>query len=868
MVSAGGFSRSVKDATLANFLSVTEPLFIPNGEDLASMVKSTDDVILRAWFLPTHSHLPIGMAWKLEGLTTAVLIASVQALTKKNAAGVYSPFTHVLSVLAPVLDPWLVAAQSHPEHFAIPAIPFSEVQAHFPDLITGAFPDSITCSSTFAPLIDMVHLYGWRLGLDKLFSSSLGADIAYMRTFLARAAPCLHSGTYMGTELIPELAPNMLQHFKSHGGWPTGDSPMKDFARSEISSFIAQTYEVIPIEVHTDRPAPLATCKLITVAEATGLRHQQQTPKYSQVPVDLSGLASSFLTSMASAAAPAPAPGHPPHTRDTPIDLLSPPRQTRSTLVTQGPSTPSGANLFTAQVYSPPVAAGPVRPPVARSLSAALTAPQSTTAPKWPDILGWKIESVKTRQECAIEFLHVCFLIIHGPTGLVIDNERMTRALTPYVLFARAPSELARLRLLLPVFSGSHTDQVDPVRSLLQGMIDQHGEGIFTRSYTTSFFQARTLRALLSVSSWNMDESFDATQSDVGSFTIYSFLRALRNHGHLPALLPHDGLSLLEMKQLAQFLLAWFRCLDVPYGLDTRKFDASILGSRLIYLTDILDRHNVHSLWEHGGRKAMSFIWLHHVRALLHLFQRLVTASCVKQDAGFLVTSPVTLDPFNRDGQHFLDAILEFDKSVHAQWRANKLLSPQVFYPISQLPASHYMDAPRPSQSNHKDPPIKKEGESKKRPIQASSGGANDFTAVHPVFELTGSHPDNRGGVASRFMSVNPSGNPMPKLLGEGQNGQPGKLTLLCFPSSVGTPFNTCCTAECLRGQSKRKQNSRFKRNDNASPFLHMDLNLPFFANQPESYWEPVVSWLRLPGVSAAVLPSQYLKAKTPSTPW
>jgi hypothetical protein len=110
-----------------------------------------------------------------------------------------------------------------------------------------------------------------------------------------------------------------------------------------------------------------------------------------------------------------------------------------------------------------------------------------------------------------------------------------------------------------------------------------------------------------------MDESFDATQSDAGSFTIYSFLRDMRTHCHLPALLPAEGLSLLEMKQLAQFILAWFRSLDVPYGLDTSKFDASILGSRLLHLAAILDRHNVHRLWEQGGRKAMSFVWLNQV---------------------------------------------------------------------------------------------------------------------------------------------------------------------------------------------------------------------------------------------------------------
>ena len=873
MASAGGFSRAIADPTLDNFLRETEPLFIPHGEELAGTVRNdTGDVLLRSWFLPTHSHLPIGMAWSLENLTTEILISSVKALAKPPGALAFKPFISVLATLAPRLDLWLVAAQANADSFATHAFPFTVLRAHFPDLVTGAFPDSIACSTTFAPLVDMLYIYGCRLALDKLFSGPLGADIAYMRTFLARAASCLHPDTYMGAKLLPELAPNIFYHFKSHGGWPTGTSPVSDFSRNEIVSFVAQTYETIPIEVHPNRPAPLPSCKLVTVAAASALRHQQQTPKYSQAPVDLSQLATSFApAARVPAPAPAPASPVPGSAASSSINLLSPPKTHSLLKVTEGPTTPAGAKLFVSQVYSPPVSSSKANQPAAvRALSALMAPAQTTAIPKWSEILNWKLDSATHRTECAMEFLHICFLLAHGPAELVIDNERNLRYLKPYVLFARGPSELARLRILMPVFSGSHPDQVDPVRTLIQGMIDQQGEGIFTRSYTSQFFQARTLRALLQIPSWNMDESFDTSQSDSGSFTIYGFLKALRSHGHSPALLPTEGLSLLEAKQVAQFILAWFRSLDVPYGLDTAKFDASILGSRLLYLSSILDRHNVHSLWEHGGRKAMTFVWLKHVRALLHLFQRLVTASSVKAGAGFLITSPVTLDPFNRDGQHFLDAIQEFDRSVHVQWRAGRLLSSQAFYDLALLPSCHFIAAPRPPPLTQREQPPTRDADTKKRSNASSSStsGPNNFTAVHNLFDLAGSNPNNRGGVAARFLGINPPSNPMPKLLGPGQNGQPGKLTLLCFPSSVGAPFNTCCTSECLRGQSSRKKNSRFKRDDTASPFLHVDLNLPFFSEQPESYWATVVSWLRLPGVSAAILPSKFLKAKTPSTPW
>jgi hypothetical protein len=51
----------------------------------------------------------------------------------------------------------------------------------------------------------------------------------------------------MGVQLIPKLAPNILYHFKPHGGWPTGDAPLGDLSCPAIVSFIAQAYKIIPI---------------------------------------------------------------------------------------------------------------------------------------------------------------------------------------------------------------------------------------------------------------------------------------------------------------------------------------------------------------------------------------------------------------------------------------------------------------------------------------------------------------------------------------------------------------------------------------------------------------------------------------------
>jgi hypothetical protein len=94
---------------------------------------------------------------------------------------------------------------------------------------------------------NMVHLCGWRLGLDKPLSGVRHTDIACMRTFVERVGPCLHPNTCMGVQLIPKLAPNILCHFKPHGGWPTGDVPLGDLSCPAIVSFIAQAYKIIPI---------------------------------------------------------------------------------------------------------------------------------------------------------------------------------------------------------------------------------------------------------------------------------------------------------------------------------------------------------------------------------------------------------------------------------------------------------------------------------------------------------------------------------------------------------------------------------------------------------------------------------------------
>ena len=146
-----------------------------------------------------------------------------------------------------------------------------------------------------------------------------------------------------------------------------------------------------------------------------------------------------------------------------------------------------------------------------------------------------------------------------------------------------------------------------------------------------------------------------------------------------------------------------------------------------------------------------------------------------------------------------------------------------------------------------------------KRPAQAMTA---DFISGQPLFELV-NPPVNEKGVFLQFASASPNGTHMPIL-----SNPDGKSSLICLPSAVGHTFNKCNLAQCLRNQKSCTRNPKYRTPDGPPPFCHVDFLQPYWANQPEIFWAPVVQFLRLPGVSASIRPSEFLKAKTPSTPW
>jgi hypothetical protein len=81
---------------------------------------------------------------------------------------------------------------------------------------------------------------------------------------------------------------------------------------------------------------------------------------------------------------------------------------------------------------------------------------------------------------------------------------------------------------------------------------------------------------------------------------------------------------------------------------------------------------------------------------------------------------------------------------------------------------------------------------------------------------------------------------------------------LICFRSAFPSPHNSCQLESCIALKRRQRDNQR----------LHIDLAVEPWRSKPEAYWQPVVAWLRLPGVDALIRPTAAFKKLTPSANW
>lgn len=145
-------------AMSGDFSRQAHPLALEGGEEVAGAVSIIPNhPMLRAFYLPTVSSLPVGMFWKKKE-TPEIMIKSIKAMSSSPTSPCAS-FMHVLlKSLGRRLHDWLVTSTCHPLRFACKAFSYDAIETQFPSLVTGAVPDSIRSSHGYTTFMCMASL--------------------------------------------------------------------------------------------------------------------------------------------------------------------------------------------------------------------------------------------------------------------------------------------------------------------------------------------------------------------------------------------------------------------------------------------------------------------------------------------------------------------------------------------------------------------------------------------------------------------------------------------------------------------------------------------------------------------------------------
>jgi hypothetical protein len=127
------------------------------------------------------------------------------------------------------------------------------------------------------------------------------------------------------------------------------------------------------------------------------------------------------------------------------------------------------------------------------------------------------------------------------------------------------------------------------------------------------------------------------------------------------------------------------------------------------------------------------------------------------------------------------------------------------------------------------------------------------FVASQGMLKLAAPVPSGQRLMTYIFKAM-PDNTPYPKLTDT--DDKPDRL--LCFRSAFPAPHNSCQLDTCITATRRKRETQR----------LHIDLSQEPWCSKPEAYWQPVVTWLQLPGVNALIRSTAAFKQITPSANW
>jgi hypothetical protein len=390
-------------------------------------------------------------------------------------------------------------------------------------------------------------------------------------------------------------------------------------------------------------------------------------------------------------------------------------------------------------------------------------------------------------------------------------------------------------------------------------------QGIYGEAqYSKSFFTLDRARTLYSVESWDMSpHTQDLINRPKQTFHVYSLLQCLKGLTTHPPVLPVQGISLLQAKNLGSTTALLFRMIDMRPDFLSSSFDRSILGRRRAQWSQLPDNTAVHQIWQ-THQRLVSYLWFSTLRDALHIMQCWIKAQRFHHSQGFLSATEATSGaprllvtntfPSHIPGQNtnLVEAFARYDMQFTAQWY-DLTRHPHDASWQSQPPPDHFLHAaPVPA------PPVtleKRTGREREQPskrLKPTTAAAAGFVSQAPLFEPIVPFPQDKPAITTLLAPL-PAGTRFPQM-GETD----GKSQYICFHSAFPSPHNKCTTSKC----KNRKQSL------SAATRLHVDPITDPWKSKEEDFWKPIVEFLQNPEVARHFRPSATFISLTPSTSW
>jgi hypothetical protein len=909
MASSEGFTRAIKLPGAVELFTESQPLLFLLGEHLVEQVPVPTGSIYRAFFLPEACGLPLGLAWPTT-ISFADFCASISCLK-----GGYSNFIPVLKALQPTLSRWLAAVRADPAKFMSPNVPFLDIHdSGYPDLETGAPPDTIIDGRAFSPLFEMAHGFLWRLTCDSVLSTGTAEAQQHLKTFLSRGETAITASSYFGAAIPGRFCPNFAYHFTVVARWPTRIDPLADLAKLSMVSERAQEYEPMVIDLHIPTHPPLT---LITKDRQLSENHRRSTPRFSYPTVPSPHRAPGRTAMLQQPGDPAPVlvPAPAPVTEPVPAPVprqyppfgqsiggaqypgIQPITQPPGGVLPPGPTPipalghqaaghsqayPSGGPPQSypafgqptlpapAELYSPPPRRQPGQQPGThqlppRSLQGAFAGAIPAAAPaKRSDPSTATILTAQGRQEATPDFLNCCRLLAHHDSTMVLTDSRTGQPLPEHAaIFPRQPTEHFRRDVLGPLFTApSSQHYLASFYNYVEALLSRGGI-IIESAYSKHFFSADRARSLFAIESWaTSPQTRELVKLPPHTLHVYSFLQCLLDYQDHPSLLPWAGISLRQAKNLGDLVVLLFRMADMKPDFITSPFDSSIMGQRLLQWSKLADSSAIHHLWEQHQR-LLTFLWFDTLREILHIVHCWVKAQRFHCSQGFqsatdaatgsqrlLVTGSF---PSHIPGQTttLVEAFARYDSQFVARWYQ------QAYTPYdptwqAEPPRDQFVPDPGATVALAREAGPRDAGAKrvKLKDSRKAQQGA-DFISTSHLLEAVVPMAKEKAAITTIIARL-PRGQRFPLV-----KDSTGTLQYICFHSAFPPPHNRCITGKC--------------KNHKVSPpvsRVHVDLSIEPWQSKPESFWEPVVAFLKEASVAVHFRPSAPLMALTPSTAW